>query len=107
MRGFAFTWMFVLLGIMAGNPQAAQGIGILVFPLTFMSSAFVPVETMPDLLQAFAEHNPFTSTVDAMRALWLGTPANTDIWMAFVWCVVLTAIFAPLAVMRYRRVAAR
>ena len=60
-----------------------------IFPLTFASSAFVPAESMPDGLRQFAEANPFTTVVDAVRSLWLGTPANTDVWMAFVWCGVL------------------
>ena len=57
---------------------------------------------MPDGLQQFAEANPFTTVADAVRSLWIGTPANTDVWMAFVWCFVLLAVFAPLAVSRYR-----
>ena len=52
---------------------------------------------MPDGLRQFAEANPFTTISDAVRSLWLGTPANSDVWMAFVWCTVLTVVFAPLA----------
>jgi ABC-type polysaccharide/polyol phosphate export permease len=55
---------------------------------------------MPDGLRQFAEANPFTTISDAMRSLWLGTPANTDVWMSFVWCFALIAVFAPLAVAR-------
>ena len=69
---FAFTWMFVLLGIIAGNPQAAQGMGLLVFPFTFVSSAFVPVESMPGWMQSFAENQPLTQIVNATRAYSLG-----------------------------------
>ena len=61
---------------------------------------------MPDGLRQFAEANPFTTWADAVRSLWLDTPANTDVWMAFVWCFALIAVFAPLAVARYRRVVA-
>ncbi len=108
MLGYAFSWIFALVGLFSSTPETANSIGFtLIFPLTFASSVFVPVETMPNGLRHFAQANPFTTVADAVRALWLGTPANTDVWMAFVWCVVLTAIFAPLAVMRYRRVAAR
>jgi ABC transporter DrrB family efflux protein len=106
--GYAFSWVFALVGLFSSTPETANAIGFtLIFPLTFASSVFVPVDTMPDGLRQFAEANPFTTVSDAVRALWLGTPANTDVWMAFVWCVVLIAVFAPLAVARYRRVAAR
>ena len=106
--GYAFSWVFALVGLFSSTPETANAIGFtLIFPLTFASSVFVPVDTMPDGLRQVAEANPFTTVSDAVRALWLGTPANTDVWMAFVWCVVLIAVFAPLAVARYRRVAAR
>jgi ABC-2 type transport system permease protein len=106
--GYAFSWIFALVGLFSSSPETANSIGFtLLFPLTFASSVFVPVDSMPDGLRQFAEANPFTTVSDAMRALWLGTPAHTDIWMAFVWCAVLIAVFAPLAVRRYRQVAAR
>ena len=102
--GYAFSWIFALFGLISSSPEAAQAIGfILIFPLTFVSSAFVPVESMPAGLQQFAEVNPFTVTVDAMRALWLGAPAGNSIWGAVAWSVGLIAFFAPLCVSRYRR----
>lgn len=102
--GYAFSWLFAFLGLTASSPESAQSLGfIAIFPLTFASSAFVPVETMPPWLQAFAEINPFTVTVDAMRALWLGTPAGDSILLAVLWAVGLIAVFAPLSVSRYRR----
>jgi ABC transporter DrrB family efflux protein len=106
--GYAFSWIFALVGLFSSSPETANSIGFtLLFPLTFASSVFVPVDSMPDGLRQFAEANPFTTVSDAMRALWLGTPAHTDVWMSFVWCAVLIAVFAPLAVSRYRKVAAR
>jgi len=106
--GYAFSWIFALVGLYSSSPETANAIGFtLIFPLTFASSVFVPVESMPDGLRQFAEVNPFTTISDAVRSLWLGTPAHTDVWMAFVWCTVLTAVFAPLAVARYRTVAAK
>jgi len=106
--GYAFSWIFALVGLFASSPETANAIGFtLIFPLTFASSVFVPVDSMPDGLRQVAEANPFTTVSDAMRSLWLGTPAHTDVWMAFVWCLALIAVFAPLAVARYRRVAAR
>ena len=103
--GYAFSWVFALVGLFSSTPETANSIGFTVlFPLTFASSVFVPAASMPDGLRQFAEANPFTTWADAVRSLWLGTPANSDVWMAFVWCVVLTAVFAPLAVARYRKV---
>ena len=105
--GYAFSWVFALVGLFSSSPETANSIGFTaIFPLTFASSAFVPVASMPDGLRQFAEANPFSTVVDAVRSLWLGTPANSDVWMAFVWCVVIIAIFAPLAVRRYRVVSA-
>lgn len=104
--GYAFSWVFALLGLLVKSPEAANSLGfIAVFPLTFISSAFVPTDSMPKVLQAFADVNPFTIIVNAMRALWLGAPAGNSIWGAVVWSLVILAIFAPLAVARYRRAA--
>ena len=104
--GYAFSWVFALIGLLVSSPEAANSVGfIAVFPLTFISSAFVPVESMPSALQTVAEVNPFTVTVDAMRALWVGGEAGNSIWGAFLWAFVIFAIAAPLAVSRYRRAA--
>jgi ABC-2 type transport system permease protein/oleandomycin transport system permease protein len=104
--GYAFSWVFAFAGLTASTAEAAQSIGfIAIFPLTFISSAFVPVATMPAGLRAFAHVNPFTIMVDAMRSLWLGQPAGTHVWGAFAWALIILAVFAPLAVMRYRRAA--
>ena len=106
--GYAFSWVFALLGLLVSSPEAANSLGfIAVFPLTFISSAFVPVESMPAALRWFADINPFTVVVNAMRALWVGAPAGNDVWGAVVWAVVILVIFAPLAVARYRRTAGR
>jgi ABC-type multidrug transport system permease subunit len=106
--GYAFSWIFALVGLYSSTPETANSIGFtLIFPLTFASSVFVPAATMPDGLRQFAQANPFTTVADAVRSLWLGTPAHTDVWMSFIWCTVLTAVFAPLAVARYRKVAAK
>ncbi|MGI8714403.1 MAG: ABC transporter permease [Solirubrobacteraceae bacterium] len=102
--GYAFSWVFAFLGLIATTPESAQSVGfIAIFPLTFISSAFVPPATMPEPLKWFAHVNPFTIMVDAMRSLWLGTPAHNDIWGAVVWALLILVVFAPLAVMRYRR----
>ena len=102
--GYAFSWVFAYMGLTASSPEAAQSLGfIAIFPLTFASSAFVPTESMPSWLEAFAEVNPFTTTVDAMRALWVGAPAGNDVWGAVLWALGIIAVFAPLSVARYRR----
>jgi ABC transporter DrrB family efflux protein len=109
--GFAFEWVFIALGMMAGNAQAAQGLAFMVFPLTFASSAYVPVESMPGWLQAFAEHQPITYMVDAVRALTLGSQAEAVLghpaWYfvsrSLLWSAAIVAVFAPLAVARFRR----
>jgi ABC-2 type transport system permease protein/oleandomycin transport system permease protein len=103
--GYAFSWVFALVGLYSSTPETANSIGFTaIFPLTFASSAFVPTASMPDGLRQFAQANPFSTVVDAMRSLWLDTPAGSDVWLAFVWCAVLIAVFAPLAVRRYRAV---
>jgi ABC-2 type transport system permease protein/oleandomycin transport system permease protein len=102
--GYAFSWIFAFLGLTSSSPEAAQSLGfIAIFPLTFASSAFVPPDTMPTWLQKFADVNPFTTVVDATRALFIGSPAGNDIWAAVAWSVGLIAVFAPLSVAKYRR----
>jgi ABC transporter DrrB family efflux protein len=105
MFGYAFSWFFAWIGLLVSSPEAANSVGfIAIFPLTFASSAFVPVDSMPSALQAFAKVNPFTIVTDAMRALWVGAPAGNSVWGAFAWTIGLIVVFAPLAVSRYRRV---
>jgi ABC-2 type transport system permease protein/oleandomycin transport system permease protein len=104
--GYAFSWVFAFVGLLVSSPEAANSAGfIAVFPLTFISSAFVPVASMPTVLRDFAHVNPFTITVDAMRSLWLGTPAHSNIWLSVVWSLGIIAVFGVLAVSRYRRAA--
>jgi ABC-2 type transport system permease protein/oleandomycin transport system permease protein len=101
--GYAFSWIFALIGMSVSSPEAANGVGFtLIFPITFISAAFVPVESMPAGLEQVAAANPVSVVVNAMRSLWLGAPAGHDIWLAVVWCLVLIACFAPLAVRKYR-----
>ena len=106
--GYAFSWFFALMGMVASSPESAQSVGFLaIFPLTFASSAFVPTDSMPDWLQAFADINPFTIVVNAVRALWLDAPADNYVWGALAWTLGMIAVFAPLAVRAYRRAALR
>jgi ABC-type multidrug transport system permease subunit len=95
--------LFITIGLFAGNAQAAQGMSLLVLPLIFVSSAYVPADSMPGWLQAFADHQPVTSMVDAVRTLCLGRPAGSAIAAALIWCLVLVAAFGSIAVARFRR----
>ena len=103
--GFAFSWVAAVVGLALRSVEAAQTAGFLwLFPLTFASSAFVPVESMPAAIEAFAQVNPITLAVDALRHLFVGTPAGNAVWGTVVWCVGLLVVFVPLAVARYGRV---
>src|SRR5262249_38688287 len=83
---------------------SVQAFGLIwLFPLTFLSSAFVPIETMPGWLQAFANNQPVTYVVDTMRALALGGPVWDSFWKSAVWLIAIFAVFAPLAVRAYTR----
>jgi ABC-2 type transport system permease protein len=109
--GFAFMWMFVFVGLVAGNVQAAQGMSLLIFPLSFVSSAMVPVGTMPGWMQPIAENQPVTVMTNAVRSLALGDPALAGLGgstahyviVSLAWAAGLVAVFAPLAVLRFRR----
>ena len=111
--GFAFEWLFITLGLFTGTAQAAQGLAflVIVMPLTFVSSAYVPVQSMPGWLQAFAEHQPLTVMVDAVRVLTqgqaaealLGHSAGYYVVRSLLWAAAILAVFVPLAVARYRR----
>jgi ABC transporter DrrB family efflux protein len=113
--GFAFSWISALIGLAAGNVEAAQaGSFVWIFPLTFASSAFVPVGSMPRWLQAWAKVNPVSITVNAMRSLTLGGhtatrlqggTTGTHVLQALGWIVGILVVFVPLAVRRYRRTA--
>ena len=99
--GLTFVWVFIALGLLTGNPQAAGGIGFLVLPLSFASSAYVPVESMPGWLRAFAEHQPVTVTIDAVRALSQGRDA--DVTAALVWMVAIVVTCATVSIVRFQR----
>ncbi len=87
-----------------GDEESVQAFGLIwLFPLTFVSSAFVPVATMPGWMQAFANHQPVTYVVNAMRALALGGPIAADLWWSIAWLAGIFIVFAPLAVRAYRR----
>jgi ABC transporter DrrB family efflux protein len=113
--GFAFSWISALIGLTAGNVEAAQASSFVwIFPLTFASAAFVPLQSMPGWLQTWAKVNPVTIVVQALRALALGGDTATrlqggstftHVWQAVGWIVGILLVFVPLAVRRYRRTA--
>ncbi|MEV1294615.1 ABC transporter permease [Pseudonocardia sp. NPDC049635] len=101
---FAMCWIFTALGVVVREPRSVQGIGAMIMlPLTFASSVFVPVETMPGWLRPFAEVNPVSRCADAVRALLDGEPAGSAVTASLVASAVVVAVFAPLAVSLYRR----
>jgi ABC-2 type transport system permease protein/oleandomycin transport system permease protein len=102
--GYAFSWVFAFVALSSSSAEGAQALGfIVIFPLTFASSAFVPPESMPAAIEAFANANPFSTVVDATRALFVNGPAGSDVWAAPLWCIGLIAVFATLSVYKYRR----
>lgn len=102
--GVALCWPMAFIGVTAKTPEAVNTWGfMIILPLTFASSVFARVETMPGWLQAFVKVNPITSVVDAARGLMLGGPVADPVVKSAIWIVVIIAIFAPLAIYRYRR----
>ena len=100
---FAFSWVAAFLGLSVGDAETAQLASFLiVFPLTFASAAFVPIQTMPSWLQVFARNQPVTHLVQAARELALGVPSNGAIWKSAVWSLAILSVFVPLAIARYR-----
>ena len=102
---FGFSWVAAVVGASVRNPESAGGMMFFViFPLTFLSSAFVPIESMPDWLQPFTKINPVTNAVDLGRALSQGGPIIQNATITLLWTLAFTFIIGPVAVWRYRKV---
>jgi oleandomycin transport system permease protein len=103
--GLTMCWPMAFIGITARTTESVNTWGfMIILPLTFASTAFVRVETMPGWLQAFVKANPVTSVIDAARGLLLGgLPVARPVIQSVIWLAVITAVFAPLAIARYRR----
>jgi ABC-2 type transport system permease protein/oleandomycin transport system permease protein len=100
----AISWVSVLVGMLVSAPEKVMIFGMtIVFPLTFISNAFVQTATMPGWLQAFVKVNPVTALADATRGLLVSGPVGTPVWHSLVWAAVLAAVFAPLAVTAFNR----
>jgi oleandomycin transport system permease protein len=100
----AFSWVSVLVGVLAKDPEHVQLFGFTaLFPVTFVSNVFVPTETMPSWLQPFVEANPVSKLADACRGLMVTGAEATPIIQSLVWAAVIAAIFAPLSVWAFKR----
>jgi ABC transporter DrrB family efflux protein len=107
--GFAFEWIFILIGLVSGTAQAAQQMGLVITPLVFLSSAYVPVASMPGGVRQFGEFQPVTPMVDAIRRLTTGTQGQAllphsighYVVISLVWAAVITGVFGFLAVLRF------
>lgn len=102
--GYVFCWVFASVGLMTHDPESAQAAAFPVLAvLVFASSAFVPTSTMPNWLRVYAEHQPVSATITAVRALVLGGPALVPTLKALAWMAGILAVFAPLSIWRYQR----
>jgi ABC-2 type transport system permease protein len=99
----ALTWLAVIPGLSARTADGASAFCYPLILLPFISSAFVPTATMPGPVRVFAEHQPVTSIVDAIRDLLTQQPVGADIWVALAWCVALLVIAYVVAMLVYRR----
>lgn len=99
----ALTWIAVIPGLAANSPDGASAFAYPLILLPFISSAFVPTDTMPGPVRAFAEHQPVTSIVDTIRDLYAGQPVGSGIWIALAWCVGITVAAYAGAMVTYRR----
>ena len=102
--GYALSWVFALIGLTVADPETAQLAGFLpIFPLVFASSVFTSTQNMPGWLQAFANVQPITRAANAVRALTEGGPISANLIWTLLWSIAILAVFAPLAVRRYRQ----
>ena len=109
--GYAFTWIFITIGLIAGNAQAAQGMSMLVIPFSFISSANVPIQSMPGWMQPFAANQPVTVVINAVRSLMQGGTSVVGIghtsayWvgLSLIWSAAIMLVFGAIAVSRFGR----
>ncbi|MEO8953174.1 MAG: ABC transporter permease [Ktedonobacteraceae bacterium] len=108
LTSFAFSWISATIGLIVSSVEAAQSAGFIwLFPLTFASSAFVPTKSMPTWLRTFAEHQPVSLIVNAVRGLLLNQADTATILQALAWCIGILVVFIPLSVWAYGRRTAR
>ncbi len=105
---YAFSWIAACVGLAVKSVEAANSAGFVwMFPLTFVSSAFVDTANLPGWLQGVADANPFTYVTNATRALYNGRSPGSDLWFSIAWAVGLTLVFAYVAARRFSRTASR
>mgnify|MGYP001367772020 CR=1 FL=1 len=102
-----FTWLFAAIGLVAGSPAAASGYGFALLFLPYLSSAFVPTDTMPSWLQGVANHQPITPVIETIRGLLTGTPLDDSAWWAVGWCLLILAIAFLWSLSSFRKKAGR
>jgi ABC-2 type transport system permease protein len=101
---FSFSWLAAIVGVLSNSIEAVQWLTfIIIFPLTFASSAFVPTENMGVYLKAFAENQPITQVIEAIRALILGNPVGNHVWLSVVWCVGMIVVAVPVTLWLFNR----
>jgi len=101
---FAFSWLAAIVGVIAKSVEAVQWLSfVLIFPLTFASSAFVPAESMPHYLRTFAVNQPITQVVDAVRSLMLNVPVGNHVWVSILWSLGILVVSTPLAAFLFKR----
>jgi ABC-2 type transport system permease protein len=103
----AITYLFAAIGLAASTPDAASGYGFILLFLPYISSAFVPVDTMPEWLQWIALNQPITPVIETIRGLLMHTPMGGSAWLAVVWCVGITAVSVVWGAWLFRRKAGR
>ena len=104
---YSLSWVQALMGLSVKSVEAANSAGFIwMFPVTFVSSAFVDPSTLPGWMQPIADANPFTIVTNAGRALYNGNPVGDTVWQSILWSVVIIAIFATLSIRRFNRATA-
>lgn len=101
---FAVSWLSAIMGLLAKSVEAVQWMSFLIiFPLTFASAAFAPTETMAPALRVFAENQPVTHVIEAIRALMIGTPVGNHLWISALWFITISVVAMPFATYLFRR----
>ena len=101
------TYLFAAIGVVSSSPDAAMGYGFILLFLPYVSSAFVPVETMPEWLRGFAQHQPLTPIIETIRSLVTGSAVGTDGWIALAWCAGILVVGVVLSSVLFARRAGR
>jgi ABC-2 type transport system permease protein len=104
---FAFTWLFAAIGLVTGSPSAASGYGFILLFLPYLSSAFVPTNTMPKWLQGVANHQPITPVIETIRGLMTDSSIQGSVWWAIGWCLIILIVSLVWCIIAFKRRASR